>query len=50
MGAEYWGSIPMDLEVSSSLDHGNPFVLQDEDFVGTRVIMTAAQKLIKKYE
>lgn len=50
MGMEYWGSIPMDLEVSSSLDNGNPFVLNDEDFVGSRVIMTAAQKLIKKYD
>ncbi|MDT3699770.1 MAG: ATP-binding protein [Thermincola sp.] len=50
MGMEYWGSIPMDLEVSSSLDHGNPFVLNDENFVGSQVVMTAAQKLIKKYD
>lgn len=50
MEVEYWGSIPMDLGVSSSLDHGKPFVLEDDDFIGTKIVMTAAKKLIERFE
>jgi ATP-binding protein involved in chromosome partitioning len=49
MEVEYWGSIPMDLKVSSSLDLGNPFVVAQESFIGTKIIKDAAKKLIERF-
>jgi ATP-binding protein involved in chromosome partitioning len=49
MAVDYWGSIPMDIQVSSSLDMGKPFVLGEDDFMGTKLIMEAAHKLINQF-
>lgn len=46
----FWGSIPMDLRISESIDYGKPFVLFQPDIPGADVLMYAAEKIVQQFD
>lgn len=49
-GAPYWGSIPMDLRISESLDEGKPFVLFNKELPGAEIVLGAAREICRRFE